>query len=172
MQEADGYIGDRSEIVENIAEQQEKQYETFIGHMLKAPAFLIDNEYILRGYRINFNTKMKIFKSLFMLHNETVNVWSHLLGVFAIFAYFIYTVSSVYNSFTYQEIYTGDPTFTTNQLNRNEVSLTSHSNASTNTDFGTFSSKYLNQSITGSTIVNDSVAITSLGQYWTNELTQ
>jgi len=35
----------------------------------------------LTGYRINFNTFPRILRSLFMLHNESVNVWSHLLGV-------------------------------------------------------------------------------------------
>ena len=113
MEQADGYIGDRSEIVENSAEKIDNEYKTFIGHMLMAPAFLIDNEFILHGYRINFNTKMKIFKSLFMLHNETVNVWSHLLGVFAIFAYFLYTVSSVYDSLTYREILSANDMFVT-----------------------------------------------------------
>ena len=104
-----------------------------------APAFLIDNEFILHGYRINFNTKMKIFKSLFMLHNETVNVWSHLLGVFAIFAYFLYTVSSVYDSFTYREILSANDMFVTSSLdNRLELSLVNHSTASTVSDFQSF----------------------------------
>lgn len=36
-----------------------------------------DNDKITHGYRINFNTPGKIFRSLFMVHNESVNIWSH-----------------------------------------------------------------------------------------------
>ena len=35
---------------------------------------------IKRGYRINFSNYRLARLSLFQLHNETVNVWSHLLG--------------------------------------------------------------------------------------------
>jgi adiponectin receptor len=38
-----------------------------------------DNDHITHGYRINFNTPRKIFRSLFMVHNESVNIWSHFL---------------------------------------------------------------------------------------------
>lgn len=43
--------------------------------------FLRDNEYIHGGYRLHFNSVGKILRSLFMFHNESFNVWSHLLGV-------------------------------------------------------------------------------------------
>ena len=50
-----------------------------------------DNEYIKRGYRINFKSKKLLAKSLFMVHNESVNVWTHLLGVFIFIALIMYT---------------------------------------------------------------------------------
>jgi adiponectin receptor len=50
-----------------------------------------DNEYIFRGYRIGFNTKTRIFKSLFMVHNESVNVWSHLIGATLFLLLIVYT---------------------------------------------------------------------------------
>lgn len=50
-----------------------------------------DNEFIIRGYRINFNSAKKIIKSLFLLHNETVNVWTHLLGSLFVLFLFLYT---------------------------------------------------------------------------------
>ena len=50
-----------------------------------------DNEYIIRGYRINFNSPRKILKSLFMIHNETVNVWTHLIGTIFFIMMFFYT---------------------------------------------------------------------------------
>lgn len=41
---------------------------------------LVDNEYIVNGYRIHHNSSAKACKSLCTAHNETVNVWSHMLG--------------------------------------------------------------------------------------------
>ena len=35
------------------------------------------NEFILNGYRINFNTTMRAVKSLFIFNNQSFNVWSH-----------------------------------------------------------------------------------------------
>ena len=69
-----------------------RKMESFIGHIKNAPHYLIDNEYIQRGYRINFNSHGEIFKSLFMLHNESVNVWSHLIGVIIFFCLLIWTI--------------------------------------------------------------------------------
>lgn len=66
--------------------------ESFIGHIKNAPHYLVDNEYIQRGYRINFNSHGIICKSLFMLHNESVNVWSHLIGVLIFLFLFLWTV--------------------------------------------------------------------------------
>ena len=42
-------------------------------------AFLKDGDAILSGYRVGLGFKGNCL-SLFRLHNETVNVWSHLLG--------------------------------------------------------------------------------------------
>ena len=33
------------------------------------------------GYRINFSSSRLCLYSIFKLHNETVNIWTHLLGV-------------------------------------------------------------------------------------------
>lgn len=48
-----------------------------IGDYHTAPGYMKDNEHITHGYRINFDSPKKIFKSLFMVHNESVNIWSH-----------------------------------------------------------------------------------------------
>ncbi|KAG2195893.1 hypothetical protein INT47_002936 [Mucor saturninus] len=40
-----------------------------------------ENEYVLSGYRFYRNTR-DCLRSLFKLHNETMNIWSHLLGFF------------------------------------------------------------------------------------------
>eukprot|EP00823_Brevimastigomonas_motovehiculus_P002471 TRINITY_DN1507_c0_g1_i1.p1 TRINITY_DN1507_c0_g1~~TRINITY_DN1507_c0_g1_i1.p1 ORF type:complete len:453 (+),score=28.10 TRINITY_DN1507_c0_g1_i1:61-1419(+) len=47
------------------------------------PAYLRDNPYILSGYRVNLGL-LRSVKSLFELHNESMNVWSHLLAVFGL----------------------------------------------------------------------------------------
>jgi hypothetical protein len=53
---------------------------SYVGHLDDAPKFSRDNEFILRGYRVNFHTCETIAKSLCLCHNETVNVWTHLVG--------------------------------------------------------------------------------------------
>ena len=52
----------------------------YIGDHIQAPSFLKDNKYIQQGYRINFYSLKTIFKSLFMVHNELINIWTHFLG--------------------------------------------------------------------------------------------
>eukprot|EP00297_Palpitomonas_bilix_P006659 CAMPEP_0113866772 /NCGR_PEP_ID=MMETSP0780_2-20120614/52_1 /TAXON_ID=652834 /ORGANISM="Palpitomonas bilix" /LENGTH=405 /DNA_ID=CAMNT_0000851647 /DNA_START=97 /DNA_END=1311 /DNA_ORIENTATION=- /assembly_acc=CAM_ASM_000599 len=57
----------------------------------QAPDHLQDNEYIKTGYRTNYSF-WHCVKSLFFLHNETVNIWTHLLGLvlFILLAYTAY----------------------------------------------------------------------------------
>ncbi|KAK9149580.1 hypothetical protein Scep_008337 [Stephania cephalantha] len=43
------------------------------------PDYMKDNEYILDYYRANWPIKVAFF-SLFRWHNETLNVWTHLIG--------------------------------------------------------------------------------------------
>ncbi|CAO3651703.1 unnamed protein product [Mucor fragilis] len=38
-----------------------------------------ENEYVLTGYRF-YQSSNACLRSIFMLHNETMNIWSHLLG--------------------------------------------------------------------------------------------
>ena len=56
------------------------------GLKSQAPSWQ-QQRYILRGYRIGLSMK-ETFLSLFVLHNETVNVWTHLVGSL----YFLYTL--------------------------------------------------------------------------------
>lgn len=53
-----------------------------------------DNHYIHSGYRSTSNSLSKSFHSLTYLHNESVNIWSHLLGALAFTAggIFLYLV--------------------------------------------------------------------------------
>ena len=44
-----------------------------------APEHIKDNQFILRGYRAGHNFKTSIM-SMFRIHNETGNIWTHLIG--------------------------------------------------------------------------------------------
>ncbi|PKY38826.1 putative hemolysin-III channel protein Izh2 [Rhizophagus irregularis] len=49
------------------------------------PTWLQDNHDILKGYRRPTFSYVKCAKSLFYIHNESVNIWSHLIGTVAFF---------------------------------------------------------------------------------------
>ena len=57
---------------------------------MQAPDFIKDNEHIKSGYRINFGSTKNMLKSLFMVHNELVNIWTHFLGAIVIIILCIY----------------------------------------------------------------------------------
>lgn len=56
------------------------KYQLVEFHSL--PAYLRDNEFILGHYRSEWPLK-QIFLSIFSIHNETLNVWTHLIGFFS-----------------------------------------------------------------------------------------
>ena len=62
-----------------------------LGTYEEAPKYLQDNEYIKEGYLLNCNTFKKTLRSLLILNNESVNVWSHLIGAICFFFLIWYT---------------------------------------------------------------------------------
>ena len=56
-----------------------KRDTPYIGPIHEAPQYALA-ECVVTGYRINYNDSYAALRSLFQLHNETVNIWSHLLG--------------------------------------------------------------------------------------------
>lgn len=56
------------------------------------PEWLRDNEFIHGGYRPPMSSFRGCFKSMFRLHNETWNIWTHFVG----FLFFVVLVSGVY----------------------------------------------------------------------------
>ncbi|KAI1780110.1 hemolysin-III related-domain-containing protein [Hypoxylon cercidicola] len=44
------------------------------------PSWRRDNHFIVSGYRTESNSYWRSFTSLFYMHNESVNIWTHLLG--------------------------------------------------------------------------------------------
>ena len=59
----------------------------------ECPEYLKDNEFIRCGYRSGF-TYRQSYLSLFHIHNETVNVWTHLLGFLLCIFLIVYTWTS------------------------------------------------------------------------------
>jgi len=51
-----------------------------------------DNEFIVTGHRRATNSYLRSLQSVFRIHNETVNIWSHIVGatVFLCAAVFLY----------------------------------------------------------------------------------
>jgi len=79
--------------VKSIEWFSDKHY--YVGHINEAPEFCIDNDYIIRGYRIGFHSCWKSTKSLCMCHNETVNVWSHLIGALITILFIVFTYTTL-----------------------------------------------------------------------------
>ena len=72
----------------------EKEFDLTLGTFEEAEKFMQDNEYIREGYILNCNTFKRNLRSLLMIHNETVNVWSHLVG--AIFFFFLIWYTTIF----------------------------------------------------------------------------
>lgn len=68
------------------------KYQLVEYHAL--PGYLKDNEYIIGHYRSEWPLK-QIFLSIFTIHNETLNVWTHLIGFFLFLALTIYTAMKI-----------------------------------------------------------------------------
>jgi len=47
---------------DDLIHSNEEKTKEFIGHISQAPAYARDNIYIHTGYRINFNTPLKVLK--------------------------------------------------------------------------------------------------------------
>ncbi|KAL5556775.1 hypothetical protein UlMin_039011, partial [Ulmus minor] len=68
------------------------KYQLVEYHAL--PGYLKDNEYILGHYRAEWPLK-QVLLSMFSIHNETLNVWTHLIGFFIFLALTVYTAMKI-----------------------------------------------------------------------------
>ncbi|GAV67988.1 HlyIII domain-containing protein [Cephalotus follicularis] len=68
------------------------KYQLVEYHSL--PGYLRDNEYIVGHYRADWPLKQTLL-SIFTIHNETLNVWTHLIGFFLFLSLTIYTATKV-----------------------------------------------------------------------------
>lgn len=63
-----------------------------VVHHNSLPNWLRDNDFLHKGHRLPTNSFVACFKSVFRIHTETGNIWTHLLGMIAflgITAYFL-----------------------------------------------------------------------------------
>ena len=75
----------KKEILKGKENEKEKEIPKIkngiiVGKYSEAPDYLKDNEYIKDGYLINCNTFNLVLRSIFVCSNETINIWSHLIG--------------------------------------------------------------------------------------------
>ena len=85
---------DSNSIIKSKELDLEKEFDLTLGTFEEAEKFMQDNEYIREGYILNCNTFKRTLRSLLMIHNETVNVWSHLVG--AIFFFFLIWYTTIF----------------------------------------------------------------------------
>ena len=63
---------------------------------------MAEGSYMETGFRINFDSYEQAFSSLFILHNESVNVWSHFLGAFCFVLFGLIIATAIFfNTFSY-----------------------------------------------------------------------
>ncbi|BHF61275.1 Adiponectin receptor protein 2 [Sparganum proliferum] len=67
------------------------------------PAWLKDNDFLIRGHRPALNSYWGCFKSVFRIHTETGNIWTHLLGCVLFAAIFTYFMIEAPHSIQWQD---------------------------------------------------------------------
>ncbi|KAJ1941659.1 hypothetical protein EC988_006701 [Linderina pennispora] len=89
---------DKTKLVPRPAGLRSRQSPKTIGWD-DLPAWLRDNEYIRTGYRKPTGSHAKCVESLCHVHNETGNIFTHMLGAL-LFVYFIYSApQTVFSEF-------------------------------------------------------------------------
>lgn len=59
---------------------REESWTQRLLHHDALPSYLRDNEFLHRSHRPQLNSFIECFKSIFRIHTETGNIWTHLLG--------------------------------------------------------------------------------------------
>ncbi|TPP65555.1 Adiponectin receptor [Fasciola gigantica] len=79
-------VKDLTELMHTMAQSAEEYARHIwmrgwqVVHFQRLPAWLKDNELLIRGHRPQLYTAWECFKSVFRVHTETGNIWTHLLG--------------------------------------------------------------------------------------------
>ena len=81
--EQDDLIDNVLEVPTNCAEQAKEVGKMVVQYVVDhtlLPSWLLDNEFLISGHRPPMPSVKECFASIFRLHTETVNIWTHLLG--------------------------------------------------------------------------------------------
>eukprot|EP00250_Pteridium_aquilinum_P015573 c22651_g1_i1 orf=2-562(-) len=70
-------------------QKMKRKYHLVEFHAL--PDYLRDNEFIVAHYRADWPLKQTLL-SMFTIHNETLNIWTHLIGFIIFLGLTIYTI--------------------------------------------------------------------------------
>lgn len=97
------------QVPNNCAEQVEQfgkyvwknGWKAMPHHVL--PDWLHDNEYLLKGHRPPLPSTKECFKSIFRIHTETGNIWTHLIGALSFMGIAIYFTSRPQVEIQFQE---------------------------------------------------------------------
>ncbi|BFF92411.1 adiponectin receptor protein [Drosophila madeirensis] len=90
---------DLGALAHNAAEQAEefvrKVWEASwkVCHYKNLPKWLQDNDFLHRGHRPPLPSFRACFKSIFRIHTETGNIWTHLLGFIAFIGVAVYFIT-------------------------------------------------------------------------------
>ncbi|XP_036324385.1 adiponectin receptor protein [Rhagoletis pomonella] len=90
---------DLGALAHNAAEQAEEfvrrvwEASWIVCHYKNLPKWLQDNDFLHRGHRPPLPSFSACFKSIFRVHTETGNIWTHLLGCVAFIGVALYFLS-------------------------------------------------------------------------------
>ena len=62
-----------------------------------------DNDFLKKGHRPPLSSFRECFASIFRIHTETGNIWTHLLGVFAFLGLSLYFMTRPLTEIDHQE---------------------------------------------------------------------
>ena len=84
----------REEVGAVIGKRSKKERKDDMSHcnglLEDLPDYMVDNEYIKSGYRVNYRGFKAVLLTMFKCHNETFNIWSHFLGKIVFFALVVF----------------------------------------------------------------------------------
>ncbi|KAK9696655.1 hypothetical protein K7432_012343 [Basidiobolus ranarum] len=80
-------------------DSKDSEVSSFLLNFSELPKWLKDNNYILTGYRSPTFSYRKCAESLLYIHNQTGNIYSHLLGAALFFGIAIFTRVHVLSQF-------------------------------------------------------------------------
>ena len=87
--------GDSSSLssIENcsVVTKKKQKIRPAIVPQEEAPKWLIYNHFMTEGYRINYFRVKHLLKSIMQWHNETMNIWTHLIALFVFLYFTVYT---------------------------------------------------------------------------------